>query len=343
MQPDFKTYYNGARLLSRNAMFNFVTGQRGNGKTFYFLHKCIKDFIDKGDQFIYMRRFKSEFKTKGHIFDNHIPFFPGYEFRVAGNEVLLRPDIEGQGKKDGWQVAGFLVTLANAQTFKSTPFPHVRNILFDEFILDKGALHYLPDEVRLFEEFYQTVDRWRDVVRCYFCANALSIANPYFTYYGIIMQKSEFARYGGGYICVEISRTPAVEAKAKATRFGQFKEGTAYFDYAIEGAFKDDSDFLIEKKTPKAKHKYNIVFADDKFSIWVDYAVRKFYVSRKIPKTPVETYSVGAATLQEFYMLDPGSDILKDLVRFYKNRCLYFDTPFCREKFNLLLKWCYVR
>ena len=39
-------YYNYNDLFSYNAMFNFVIGERGVGKTYGILKKCVKDFIN---------------------------------------------------------------------------------------------------------------------------------------------------------------------------------------------------------------------------------------------------------------------------------------------------------
>ena len=58
-------YYNYNDLFSYNAMFNFVIGERGVGKTYGILKKCVKDFINTMSnehprQFVYLRRYKSE-------------------------------------------------------------------------------------------------------------------------------------------------------------------------------------------------------------------------------------------------------------------------------------------
>ena len=47
-------------MLSYNQYLNFVIGGRGIGKTFALKKYLLKRFIDKGEQFIYLRRNKSE-------------------------------------------------------------------------------------------------------------------------------------------------------------------------------------------------------------------------------------------------------------------------------------------
>ncbi|MBS6750091.1 MAG: phage DNA encapsidation protein, partial [Firmicutes bacterium] len=51
---------------------------------------------------------------------------------------------------------------------------------FDEFIIDKGSLHYLQNELKQFQDFYNTVDRFQDRVKVMFMANAVALTNPYF-------------------------------------------------------------------------------------------------------------------------------------------------------------------
>ena len=44
-----RMYYNYNNLFSRNAMFNFIIGERGVGKTYGILKKAVKDFIKTKD------------------------------------------------------------------------------------------------------------------------------------------------------------------------------------------------------------------------------------------------------------------------------------------------------
>ena len=47
-------------ILSRNAVFNIIVGPRGDGKTFAAKEKAINNAIRKGEQFILLRRYKTE-------------------------------------------------------------------------------------------------------------------------------------------------------------------------------------------------------------------------------------------------------------------------------------------
>ena len=53
-------YYNIDDTLSRDRLFNFVVGPRGVGKTYSAKNRVIKNFINKGEQFVYIRRYDTE-------------------------------------------------------------------------------------------------------------------------------------------------------------------------------------------------------------------------------------------------------------------------------------------
>ncbi|MDV2687714.1 phage DNA encapsidation protein, partial [Alkalihalophilus lindianensis] len=56
---------------------------------------------------------------------------------------------------------------------------------YDEFILEKGNVQYLRDEVAAFNNFYSTVDRYQERVVAYLLANAVSMNNPFFIEWNI--------------------------------------------------------------------------------------------------------------------------------------------------------------
>ena len=53
-------YYNYDKLFSFNFLMAFVIGERGCGKTFGAKVGVLKKFLKNGEQFIYLRRYKTE-------------------------------------------------------------------------------------------------------------------------------------------------------------------------------------------------------------------------------------------------------------------------------------------
>ena len=45
------------------------------------------------------------------------------------------------------RIAGYGMTLSTAQQLKSSNFPKVKTIIFDEFLIEPGQGHYIKNEV----------------------------------------------------------------------------------------------------------------------------------------------------------------------------------------------------
>lgn len=241
------SYYNFNPILQRNATMNLIAGGRGIGKTYGAKKYGIQRAISNGEQFIYLRRFKTELKNTATFFSDIAQEFPNYEFKVRGKWGQMRPAGKFGDEKQGWTNIVFFTSLSNALTLKSVNFMQVHTIIFDEFIIPPGALHYLPSEFDCFLDFYSTVDRNSDRVRCFLLANNVSIANPYFIELGIDATR-EWTKRNGGYVVCHIPTMDRFEAEAYATNFGKFVKGTQYGQYAIESKFSDNTSSMVEPK-----------------------------------------------------------------------------------------------
>ena len=172
-------YYNFNSLLSRNGVYNFLVGARGLGKTYGAKNYAIKQYLKNGSQFIYLRRYDTELKTaKTTLFNDIKEQFPKYQFRSHGNELHIRKRTPDDSEK--WALLGYALALSKAQQLKSVSFHEVKLILYDEFIIERGNIRYLRDEAKVFNDFYSTVDRYKDKTRVVFMANSISIMNPFF-------------------------------------------------------------------------------------------------------------------------------------------------------------------
>lgn len=261
-------YYNFHDLLSHNALFNFVVGNRGAGKTYGFKKWAIKDYLKTGAQFIYLRRYKTEIDdAKGSFFADIAHEFPDVEFEVKGKFIYINGGL-----------AGYLVPLSTALTKKSVSYHLVNKIGYDEFVIDKGHLRYLSNEVTMFLEFFETVDRMRDQTRVVFLSNAVSVVNPYFLQFNIKPKKNKrFTKVG--HILIEfVQNKEFIEAKYK-TRFGQIIKGTRYGDYAVENQYLNDNENFVEKKTGGSRFEFSIIYNEHVYGFWTDYKVGLVWVS----------------------------------------------------------------
>lgn len=329
------TYWDSHDLLTRNAMFNYAIGGRGTGKTYEAKYKRIKHFIKTGKQFIYLRRYKTEFADKDEFFADVVDNFTQWEFRVEGMKGMMRHVTEDGKKPEKWRTVCFFVTLANALTKKSVPYPNVDMIVFDEFIIDKGSLHYLNNEVKQFLDFYNTVDRFQDRVRVLFLANAVALTNPYFVFYHLKPRKGiRFSKAGSGYHIVEMVRSEKFKRHVDGTRFGRMIAGTSYYDYAVSNEFHDATEKFIARKSEEARFYFALRFDGRTVGVWVDYAEGVYYVCRKYPRDAL-IYVLTKSDMQpNLLMVEKSSVLLKSVRKLYMQGSVFFDTVETREFFN---------
>lgn len=295
-------YYDFSKLYSRNGTYNFIVGGRGIGKTYGKKKKVIRDAVNKGYEFIYVRRYKTELAEarKTFIADIHVEF-PEWEFKVHDSMLLFAPvldeasfadpaDYKRELKAREWQIAGYFIALSTAQNIKSTVYPKVRTIIFDEFIIEKGAIHYLPNEDIIFNNFYSTVDRYKDKTKVYFLANSVSIQNPYFLAYNIRPdEEREFVTRDFGkaknFIVCHFVDSEEFNKSVYETNFGQFIKGTEYADYAVGNTFADNHESLIQVKGYRARYMYTLETKTGTFSVWYDVVTDSYFIQRNRPKT----------------------------------------------------------
>lgn len=317
-------YYSFDKLFSYNGVFNFCCGARGLGKTFGIKKKAIKDAIKKGDQFIYLRRYKSELIAAKNTFFSDIEYlFPDYDFRTNGNIAQYSPVKDREEKKRVWITIGYFVALSTSQNQKSVSYVKVKTIIFDEFIIEKGAVHYLPSEHIVFTNFFSTVDRYRDKTKAYFLANSVSIMNPYFIAYEIMPDQvnKEFIIKEDGFIVCHFPDSESFKLGVYQTRFGKFIQNTEYADYAVANTFEDNNDAMLNSKDAKAHYLYTLECKTGSFSVWGNLFKDEYYIQAKLPKNQMI-----------LTLISERMDSNKQLVSFTDRPLAYLRTAFRQGK-----------
>lgn len=286
-------YYDPHPILSYNAHFNFILDVRGKGKTYSFAKRIpIDAFLKDKEQFIYVRRYKQEMADLSTFFADIEDRYPENKLVVKGRTFLC----------DG-EIMGYAVNLSTANMKKSTAYPKVTRIIYDEFVLEKGYVRYLPNEVNTFLNFYETVARTRDNVKVYFIGNSISITNPYFLHFKIIPKKNVRFTSVQNYIndkgvkehliLVEIGQDSDNfrELKEK-TKFGKIISGSDYSAMAVDNEFRDNNDNFIEKKHPKSIFLFSISYMGNTVGVWASGHTGKLYVSQHYTMTKGRNYAL---------------------------------------------------
>lgn len=188
-------YYTLDNILSHHADYNMIYGERSNGKTTAVLRHGIIDYIKSGykNQLAIIRRMEEDYKgikgqqmfesiialgwindlTKGAY--NSIYYYSQRWYFCKYNEL---------GEKIAQQPEPFAFgfAISSEEHYKSTSYPNVKTILFDEFIT---RTYYLPEEFIRFQNLLSTIIRLRDDVTIFMCGNTINKFCPYFAEMGL--------------------------------------------------------------------------------------------------------------------------------------------------------------
>ncbi len=335
-------YYNPQPLFSYNALFNFVLDVRGRGKTYSLAkRKPIDDFIKNGEQFIYLRRYKEELKDISTFFADIEMRYPNHHLHVKGRTFYCDD-----------KVMGYAVNLSTANMKKSVAYPQVTKIIYDEFILEKGFVRYIPNEVKTFLNFYETVARTREDVKAYFIGNAISLTNPYFLEFKAIINPNQrftsvknFRNELGvreHLMLVEIGQDDdGFREYKKQSKLGMIVRGSDFEASAIDNIFIDQHDTFIERKHPRSIHIYNIHYMGHTYGIWRSGHTGLVYVSTTYDKNAHLTFALTTEDFKLNMILVDGAkrnNHLTLLRRSFERGYLRFDNTAVRNIFYDVLK-----
>lgn len=331
-------YYNPNNALGFNCLLLFVIGARGFGKTYGYKKFVINRFIKKGEQFIYLRRYKTEFKKLKAFFKTLIrdKVFPNHKLEVIGKEFYCNGSL-----------MGYAVPLSTWGIEKSNEYPDVRTILFDEFLIEKSKISYLPNEAEALLNMMETVFRDRENTRCILLSNATSVVNPYFLYFGLMPNvETRFNHYEDRGILIELCDSKEFAIVKKQTPFGKLIQGTAYEEMSIDNNFVNDSDTFIEKRTSKSVFLCSIAYKGKIFGYWCDYDTGCVYVSYDYQPNSKNIFSMTTEDHKENRMLMKNwknNFFLKTVGNAFKGGYLRFDNIVIKnmhyELFNKMKVW----
>lgn len=187
-------YYNLKKILSKNAHYNIIFGERSNGKTYACLEYALKEFIETGNQFAYLRRMKEDIvgKRASTIFNalienNVVSKLTKGEYTTiyynSGCYYLANYDEElNKIIPNANMCIGYIFSLTDMEHNKSTSYPKVTTIIFDEFLTRQ---YYLTDEFILFMNTISTIVRQRVNVKIFMLGNTVNKYCPYFKELGL--------------------------------------------------------------------------------------------------------------------------------------------------------------
>lgn len=334
-------YYTPDKLISMNGLLHFVIGERGVGKSFAFKNYAVDRYLKKGEQFIYLRRYKEELNLACSSFFKDLQsagLYKDHEFKVKGSKNLTIFYMDDE-------IIGYGIALSTSNILKSTAFPDVKTIIFDEFILDSGgsAYRYLKNECIKMLDVIETTFRLRDG-RVFFLGNAISIADcPYFNYFDLdLPYNSEYKKFKDGLIIVNYIKNLEYRAKKKTTRFGHLIDNTDYGRYAIDNETLRDDNTFIEKKGANPTFWLTLYVNGKRYGVWNNVQNSHIVISDDYDPNSRAIYSLSVddhTPATKFVSLR-NTGFIKTLINYYRNADLYFENQKIKNAIIPILRRC---
>ena len=245
-------FYSLENILLKNADYNIIFGERSNGKTYAGLKHILTDFCNSNykKQGAILRRWKEDIKGKRAetLFQ---PLIENGEIEKATNGkyttviyanarfYLAYYDDKIKKYVPCETPLAFCFALSEMEHDKSTSYPNVTNIVFDEFLTRR---YYLQDEFMLFMNCISTIVRHRDNVKIFMFGNTVNKYCPYFSEMGLNhVQKMEQGtidvyKFGGGKLRIAVEYVGTLEKKKKSNKYFCFDNSSA--EMIVNGAWE---------------------------------------------------------------------------------------------------------
>lgn len=333
-------YYDGSKLLSMQDIngnkpeLYFVTTNRTGGKTTFFRRYLTKRFLNYGEKFMLIYRYRNEIDNVGNEFFKDIQglFFPNNNMTSKSmcNGVYHELFLDEKS-------CGYAVALNSADTIKKLShfFSDVDRMLMDEFQAENGR--YCTKEIEKFVSIHTSVARGRNkqsrYVPVYLLGNPVTLLNPYYTALGIshrLRNDTKFLR-GEGWVVEQGYNAGASKAQSESA-FNRAFAHEKIMQYQSQGIYLQDSKSFIEQPTGKNKYVCTIRYNRKNFSIREFSLNGYMYCDDKADLTYPLKISVTTEDFNiNYVMLKQNDWIIKTLRSMFDNGLFRFKNLECKE------------
>jgi len=246
-------YFSLDAILSYEADYNIIFGERSNGKTYATLKYAIEQFVKSGyqNQTAIVRRWKEDIRGKradtlfnaleinGEIQQitngmySEVVYYDG-KFYLSNYDADLKKHIRFN------EPVAYTFALSDVEHDKSTSYPKITTVIFDEFITRR---YYLNDEFILFMNVLSTIIRQRDNVKIFMLGNTVNKYCPYFVEMGLkhiaeMKQGSiDIYRFARGKLKIAVEYTAPTKREKASNKYFAF-DNSAGMDMIINGAWE---------------------------------------------------------------------------------------------------------
>ena len=323
---DDNGYVNIPDILLHEAIFIFIYGGRGTGKTY----GSLKEMIVSDYKFMYLRRLAAQvdivkkddtqpFRVLNRDMHWNIEPYPINKYISA----FYDSDTNEDGKViPVGDAKGYLTSLSTFSNLRGLDLHDIKIMIEDEFIPELNE-RPIKDEASAVFNAYETVNRNRelygeDPVKFLFLANSNRIDNPLFMELNLIRIAEKIRKSGNEWyydkkrrmLLIDLYKSKVSEEKSHTALY-DLTRGTEFFNMAIKNTFINEERGRIQTKPIK---EYRPVVTIGEITIYKHKSNQEFYVTGFRSGSPKE-YGTGE----------------KDRARFRKDY-LYLWTAYMKNK-----------
>ena len=308
---DDKGYVNIPEIMAHPAIFIFIYGPRGTGKT-YGLLKYLKEQLLK---YIYMRRLAAQvdiikkddmqpYKKLNKDQGWNVKPFPVNKYISAFYETGVNED--GKEIPEG-DLLGLLTSLSTFSNLRGVDGSDIKVLALDEFIPELNERPIKGEASALFNA-YETINRNRelegeDPVKLVCMANSNRIDNPIFLELGLIRVAEKLRKSGNEYyydqkrrmLLIDLYKSKISEEKS-TTALYDLTRGTDFYDMAIKNRFINEERGRIETRPIK---EYRPLVTVGEITIYRHKSKKEYYVTEHYSGSP-HKYGTGERDLDRF-------------------------------------------
>lgn len=257
-----KQFYDISNLLSTNAQYMILLGQRANGKSYQVKKTLIENAYAGNGKFVYIRRWDREVKASvaANYFDDcPIETITNGKYNRAyarqGNIYLINDNNENP--LDDKMHVGHYISLNRAVNVKSNVFNDVKWAAFEEFITDDAYLFLEPERLmQTISSYFRLNDG-----HVFLIGNTITRVCPYFSYWclkGALTQKQGTIEVyhhtcdDGDVVDIAVENCAPVE-----------KKNNMFFGSAAKQIVSGEWQTRDMPKLPRTQLEYDVIYEID--------------------------------------------------------------------------------
>ena len=308
---DSNGYVNIPEILKHEAVFIFIYGGRGTGKTY----GALKEMKEGDHKFIYMRRLQSQtdivkkdnmqpYKTLNDDMGWTVRPFPVNKYLSAFYDSTTNE--EGKIIPEGDQ-RGLLTSLSTFSNLRGVDGSEIDTIIMDEFIPELNERPIKGEADALFNA-YETINRNRELkgeepVKLLCLANSNRIDNPLFMELNLVRKAEKIRKEGKEYLydpkkkmlLIDLYKSKISEEKSDTALY-QLTKGTEFYEMAIRNSFINEERGRIETRPIR---EYKPVVSIGEITVYKHKSRKEYYVTTFKSGSP-DTYTTGEKDRERF-------------------------------------------